>query len=103
VDTDANPTVTEQEEVSDERITAIQSEIQEGRQNIENIEAFVQAHGDRQVAKAFQTVVHGVDVIDHLQDLIGVAFLPPARWSVVGGRACAFRFPRCLSEKKKWR
>gem|GEM_PF-4422231 len=79
VDTAANPTVTEQEEVSDERITALQSEIQEGRQNIENIEAFVQAHGDRQVAKAFQTVVHGVDVIEHLEDLIGVAFPAPAR------------------------
>jgi uncharacterized protein YlxW (UPF0749 family) len=42
VDSEANPTVTEQEEVSDERITALQNEIEEGRQKIENIEAFVQ-------------------------------------------------------------
>ena len=42
MDSEANPTVTEQEEVSDERITALQNEIEEGRQKIENIEAFVQ-------------------------------------------------------------
>ena len=42
VDTEVNPTVTQQVESPDERITALQREIQEGRQNIENIEAFVQ-------------------------------------------------------------
>lgn len=42
VDSEANPTVTQQEELPDERITALQREIQEGRQNIDNIEAFVQ-------------------------------------------------------------
>ncbi len=42
VDTEVNPTVTQQEESPDERITALQREIQEGRQNIEDIEAFVQ-------------------------------------------------------------
>ena len=42
LDSEANPTVTQQEESPDERITSLQREIQEGRQNIENIEAFVQ-------------------------------------------------------------
>jgi DNA-directed RNA polymerase specialized sigma24 family protein len=43
VDTEAKPTVTEQEEGRpDESITALQREIEEGRQNIENIEAFVE-------------------------------------------------------------
>ncbi len=41
VDTEAKPTVTQQEESPDERITALQREIEEGRQNIENIQAFV--------------------------------------------------------------
>lgn len=42
VDSKANPTVTQQEELIDERIPALQREIEEGRQNIENIEAFVE-------------------------------------------------------------
>lgn len=42
MDTEAKPTVTQQEELPDERIKALQREIEEGRQNIENIEAFVE-------------------------------------------------------------
>lgn len=42
VEPDAKPTVTQQEEPPDERITALQREIEEGRQNIEDIEAFVE-------------------------------------------------------------
>ena len=42
VATEAKPTVTQEEKLPDERITALQSEIQAGRQKIENIEAFVQ-------------------------------------------------------------
>ncbi len=42
VDSEANPTVTQQEKSPDESITTLQREIQEGRQNIEDIEAFVQ-------------------------------------------------------------
>lgn len=42
VDTEAKPTVTQQEELPDDRIKALQREIEEGRQNIENIEAFVE-------------------------------------------------------------
>jgi hypothetical protein len=42
VDSEAAPTVTQQEEPPDERINELQREIESGRQNIENIEAFVE-------------------------------------------------------------
>jgi len=42
VDSEAAPTVTQQEEPSDERINELQHEIEGGRQNIENIEAFIE-------------------------------------------------------------
>jgi vacuolar-type H+-ATPase subunit I/STV1 len=42
VDSEAKPTVTPQEEPPDERINELQREIEAGRQNIENIEAFVE-------------------------------------------------------------
>jgi hypothetical protein len=42
VDAEAKPAVTQQEEPPDERITELQREIESGRQNIENIEAFVE-------------------------------------------------------------
>lgn len=42
VDSEAKSRVTQQEELPDESITKLQREIEEGRQNIENIEAFVE-------------------------------------------------------------
>lgn len=42
VDSEAAPTVTQQEEASDERIEELQREIESGRQNIENFEAFIE-------------------------------------------------------------
>ena len=42
VDSEAKPTVTQQEEPSDDRINELQREIESGRQNIEDIEAFVE-------------------------------------------------------------
>jgi hypothetical protein len=42
VETEAKPTVTQQEQAPNESVTALQREIEEGRQNIENIEAFVE-------------------------------------------------------------
>jgi vacuolar-type H+-ATPase subunit I/STV1 len=42
VDSEANTTVTQQEELPDERITELQRKIEAGQQNIKNIEAFVQ-------------------------------------------------------------
>ena len=42
VDSELKPTVTHQKESPDESINALQSEIEAGRQKIENIEAFVQ-------------------------------------------------------------
>jgi len=42
VDSELKPTVTDQKESPDESINALQSEIEAGRQKIENIEAFVQ-------------------------------------------------------------
>jgi hypothetical protein len=42
VDSELKPTVTHQKESPDESITALQREIEAGRQKIENIEAFVQ-------------------------------------------------------------
>ena len=42
VDAAAKPTVTQEEEPPDERINELQREIESGRQNIENIEAFVE-------------------------------------------------------------
>jgi vacuolar-type H+-ATPase subunit I/STV1 len=42
VDSEAKPTVTQQEEPPDERINELQREIEAGRQNIENIEAFAE-------------------------------------------------------------
>lgn len=42
VDIEVKPTVMQQEPVTDESIKALQREIDEGRQNIENIEAFVE-------------------------------------------------------------
>ncbi len=42
MDIEAKPTVTQQEKSPDERITTLRREIHEGRQHIEDIEAFVQ-------------------------------------------------------------
>jgi vacuolar-type H+-ATPase subunit I/STV1 len=40
VESEAIPTVTQQEETTDERITELKREIETGRQNIKDIEAF---------------------------------------------------------------
>ncbi len=42
VDSEVNPTVTQQEKLPDESITALQSKIEAGRQNNQDIEAFVE-------------------------------------------------------------
>jgi len=42
VDAEEKSTVTQREEVTVETVTALQREIEEGRQNIDNIEAFVE-------------------------------------------------------------
>ena len=42
VDSEAAPTVTQQQEPSEDRINELQREIESGRQNIENFEAFVE-------------------------------------------------------------
>lgn len=42
VESEVSPTVTQQEKLPDESITKLEREIEEGRQNIENLEAFVQ-------------------------------------------------------------
>ena len=47
VESEAAPTVIPELKFSDEQITALQGEIAEGRQNIENIEAFVQMEREK--------------------------------------------------------
>ena len=42
VESEASPILTQKDESSDERITAIQREIEAGKQNIQDIEAFVE-------------------------------------------------------------